>query len=219
MIAEAVNYLEAIERLPRDGTLVLYGVPWEEYEEILVQMEDKPACRVSYNSGVLKIMSPRADHEYPKDVALRLVSAYAEEMDIMLESYGSTTYRERKKAKGAEPDTSFYVQNAEQMIARDDIDLEKDPPPDVVVEVDTTNESLDKLEIYAALGVPEVWRFDGRRFQILVLGEKIYGESDHSLALPLITADVLSEYLERGRSEGQTAMLKAFRRFLQSSRK
>lgn len=218
MIAEAVDYLEAIERLPHNGTLVLYGVPWEEYEEILVQMEGKPACRVSYNDGVLKIMSPRSGHEYPKDVALSLVRTYADEFDIMLESYGSTTYRERKKAKGAEPDTSFYVQNAHRMIACDDIVLEKDPPPDVVVEVDTTNESLDKLEIYAALSVPEIWRSDGRRFQILVLGENGYAESDSSPALPLITADILTEYLERGRSEGQTAMLKAFRRFLQASR-
>lgn len=219
MIAEAVNYLEAIERLPHNGTLVLYGVPWDEYEEILVQMENKPACRVSYNDGVLKIMSPRSDHEYPKDVALRLASLYAEEFDIMLESYGSTTYRSRKKAKGAEPDTSFYVQNAHRMIACDDINLETDPAPDVVVEVDTTNESLDKFKIYAALGVSEIWRFDGRKFQIFVLGETEYSESDNSPALPLITAEILGEYLERGRSEGQTAMLKAFRRFLQASRK
>ena len=219
MIAEAVNYLEIIDQLPRDGTLVLYDVSWDEYEEILVQMESKPACHVSYNNGVLKIMSPRSDHEYPKDVALRLVSVYAEELDIMLESYGSTTYRERKKAKGAEPDTSFYVQNAARMIACDDIRLEKDPPPDVVVEVDTTNESLDKFEIYAALGVPEIWRFDGRRFHIFVLQEGRYSDTGSSIALPLVTADVLTEYLERGKSEGQTAMLKAFRRFLQASRK
>ncbi len=216
MITEAANYLDAVDRLPRDGTLVLYGVPWEEYEDLLVLMEDKPACHVSYNDGVVKIMSPRADHEYPKDVALSLVRVYADELDIVLESYGSTTYRERKKAKGVEPDTSFYVQNAERMIARKEIDLENDPPPDVVVEVDTTNESFDKLEIYAALRVPEIWRFDGHWFQILALGENTYSETANSLALPLITGEILTEYLNLGEINGQTAMLKAFRRFLKA---
>src|SRR5439155_4203546 len=145
MIAEAVDYLQMIDQLPRNGTLVLYDVPWDEYEDLLVRMQGKPACHISYNNGVLKIMSPRADHEYPKDVALSLARMYADEFDIMLESYGSTTYRERKKAKGVEPDTSFYVQNAARMVACDDIVLENDPPPDVVVEVDTTNETLDKF--------------------------------------------------------------------------
>jgi Uma2 family endonuclease len=216
MIAEAVDYLEAIERLPRNGTLVLYGVPWEEYTEVLTQTENKSAYRVSYNDGVLKIMSPRPDHEYPKDVALKLATIYADELDIMLESYGSTTYRQRKKAKGAEPDTSFYVQNASRMIARTEIDLEKDPPPDVVVEVDTTNESTDKFEIYAALNVPEIWRFDGENFQILVLSDDKYRETSESLALPRLSAPILTEYLNLGKMEGQTAMLKAFRRYLRN---
>lgn len=216
MIAEAVNYLEAIERLPRDGTLVLYGVPWDEYDEVLLQTEDKSAYRISYNDGILKIMSPRPDHEYPKDVALRLATIYADEFDIMLESYGSTTYRRRKKAKGAEPDTSFYVQNAARMVARREIDLEKDPPPDVVVEVDTTNESIEKFAIYAALEVPEIWRYDGEKFEILALDGERYREVSNSLALPRISADILTEYLERGKVEGQTAMLKAFRRYLRN---
>jgi Uma2 family endonuclease len=216
MIAEAVDYLEAIERLPRNGTLVLYGVPWEEYDEILTITENKPAYRVSYSDGILKIMSPRPDHEYPKDVALSLVRTYADELDIMLESYGSTTYRRSKKAKGAEPDTSFYVQNASRMIARTEIDLEKDPPPDVVVEVDTTNESIDKFEIYAALSVPEIWRFDGKHFEIFVLSENVYRETSESLALPRLSAQILTEYFNLGKTQGQTAMLKAFRRYLRN---
>ena len=216
MITETINYLEAVERLPHNGTLVLYNVPWDEYEEILEQTGNNSACRVSYNDGILKIMSPRPDHEYPKDVALKLVTVYADELDIMLESYGSTTYRRRPKTKGVEPDTSFYVQNAARMIGRKIIDLENDPPPDVVVEVDMTNESLDKLAIYAALGVPEIWRYDGIEFQILLLAGDSYTAADSSSALPKITGGVLTEHLNFGQNAGQTAMLKAFRRFLRS---
>ncbi len=216
MIAEAVNYLEAIENLPHHGTLIMYGVDWEEYEEVLARIDNSPACRISYNNGTLKIMSPRADHEYPKDVVLKLITVYADEMELMLESYGSTTYRRRPKAKGVEPDTSFYVQNASQMIGKTEIDLEQNPPPDVVVEVDMTNESLDKLEIYAALGVPEIWRYDGLDFHILTLSQNQYSETENSVALPKISAVILTEYLELGKTAGQTAMLKAFRNFLQS---
>ncbi len=169
MIAETTSYLEAVEYLPLSGTLLLHNVAWEDYENLLEEMQGKPAHRVSYNNGVLKIMIPRADHEFPKDCVLGIVRVYADELDIDIESYGSTTYRRRRKAKGAEPDTSFYVQNAAQMRGKDDIDLEQDAPPDVVFEVDVTNESLDKFEIYAALQVPEIWRYDGQDFKIHTL--------------------------------------------------
>lgn len=214
MIAETTSYLEAVECLPPSGTLLLHGVAWEDYENLLAEMEGKPAHRVSYNDGVLKIMSPRADHEFPKDCVLAMVRVYADEFDIDIESYGSTTYRRRRKAKGVEPDTSFYVQNAAQMRGRKDIDLERDVPPDVVVEVDMTNESLDKFEIYAALRVPEIWRFDGKYFNIYALSETDYQVIEISVALPLISSEILAEFLQIGSEEGQTAMVKQFRKRL-----
>lgn len=214
MTAETISYLEAVEYLPPNGTLLLHNIAWKDYENLLEEMQGKPAHRVSYNDGVLKIMSPRADHEYPKDYVLGIVRVYADELDIDIESYGSTTYRRRRKAKGVEPDTSFYVQNAAQMRGKDDIDLEYDAPPDVVFEVDVTNESLDKFEIYAALQVPEIWRFDGRNFKIHALSEADYETVENSRALPLISGAMLTEFLQIGREEGQTAMLKHFRKRL-----
>ena len=214
MIAETTSYLEAIEYLPLNGTLLLHNVSWEDYENLLEEMEGKPAHRVSYNNGVLKIMSPRANHEFPKDCVLKLVTVYADELDVDIESYGSTTYRRRRKAKGAEPDTSFYVQNAAQMRGKDDINLEYDVPPDVVFEVDVTNESLDKFEIYAALQVPEIWRYDGQDFKIHTLLGSDYKIIENSVALPLISADILTDFLQIARDEGQTAMLKQFRKLL-----
>ena len=214
MIAETTSYLEAIEYLPLNGTLLLHNVSWEDYENLLEEMHGKPAHRVSYNNGVLKIMSPRADHEFPKECVLKIVTVYADELDIDIESYGSTTYRRRRKAKGAEPDTSFYVQNAAQMRGKDDINLEYDIPPDVVFEVDVTNESLDKFEIYAALQVPEIWRYDGQDFKIHTLLGFDYKTVEISVALPLISAGILTDFLQIAREEGQTAMLKQFRKLL-----
>ena len=214
MITEAVNYIEAVEHLPKNGTLLLHGISWEEYESVLEDFQSKSAYRIYYNDGVLKIMSPRADHEFPKDCVLKMVTVYGDEFDIDIESYGSTTYRRRRKAKGAEPDTSFYVQHAKEMRGRDEIDLERDVPPDVVVEIDATNESSDKIEIYAALQVPEIWRFDGRSFKIHALAESDYETIENSVALPLISASMLTEFLQTARENGQTAMLKIFRQRL-----
>jgi Uma2 family endonuclease len=214
MSAETVDYLDAIAHLPAGATLRLNGVSWEEYEELLSQMGDNmPGYRVSYDCGRLEIMSPRSDHEQPKDFILRLAQVFSEGADITLETFGSTTYRRRSKLKGAEPDTSFYVQNAARVIGRQILDFETDPPPDVVVEIDTTNESSGKFPIYAALGVPEIWLYDGHRMLFYQLTGQDYAEVSHSPAFPSLPAEVLTQFLERSKTEGQTAALKAFRQW------
>ena len=214
MSTETVDYLDAIAHLPAGATLRLNGVSWEEYEELLSQMGDNmPGYRVSYDCGRLEIMSPRSDHEQPKDFILRLAQVFSEGADITLETFGSTTYRRRSKLKGAEPDTSFYVQNAARVIGRQILDFETDPPPDVVVEIDTTNESSGKFPIYAALGVPEIWLYDGHRMLFYQLTGQDYAEVSHSPAFPSLPAEVLTQFLERSKTEGQTAALKAFRQW------
>ncbi|MGH9900575.1 MAG: Uma2 family endonuclease [Pyrinomonadaceae bacterium] len=213
MSTETVDYLDAIAHLPAGATLRLRDVSWDVYEELLARMGNKAGYRVSYDRGRLEIMGPRADHEKPKDFILALARVLAEETDTTLETLGSTTYRLRKKLKGAEPDTSFYVQNAARIIGRQTLDLETDPPPDVVVEIDTTNESSGKFPIYAALDVPEIWLYDGRKMLFYQLTGQDYAEVSHSSAFPLLSAEVLTEFLGRSEAEGQTAALKAFRQW------
>lgn len=214
MIAEATSYLEAVEHLPKNGTLLLHNVSWEEYECVLDEFAQKSAYRIYYNNGVLKIMSPRANHEYPKDVALSLVRVYADEFNIPLDSYGSTTWRQKKKLKGAEADTSFYIKNAAKVRGVKDFDLNLVIPPEVVVEIDTSNESWDKFEIYAALEIEEIWRCDGTNFQLYRLVEGKYEAIEESLSLPLISGSLLTEFLQLSYQMSQTAMLKEFRKRL-----
>jgi Uma2 family endonuclease len=212
MSAVTIDYLDAIEHLPAGAMLRLNDVSWDEYEELLSRMGDNwPGYRVSYDCGRLEIMSPRSDHESPKDFILRLAQVLSEETDTPLQTYGSTTYRRRSKLKGAEPDTSFYVQNAARVIGRRLLDFEIDPPPDVVVEIDTTNESLNKFKIYAALGVAEIWRYDGERANFFRLVGDEYREIAHSSAFPALAADVLTEFIKQSDAQGQSATLKAFR--------
>ena len=214
MSTETIDYLAAIAHLPAGATLRLSDVSWDEYEELLAQMGNRPGYRVSYDRGRLEIMSPRSDHEQPKDFILRLAQVYSEEADMTLETFGSTTYRRRSKLKGAEPDTSFYVQSATRIIGRQILDLETDPPPDVVVEIDTTNESAGKFPIYAALGVSEIWLYDGNKMLFYQLTGQTYAEVSYSLAFPLLPAEVLTEFLERSKTGGQTAALRDFRRWV-----
>ncbi len=212
MIAETTSYLQSVQHLPQNGTLLLHTVSWQEYERVLGEFENKSGYRVYYNNGILKIMSRRFDHEFPKDVAFSVARIYADEFDIDVDGYGSTTWRQKKKAKGAEADTSFYVKNAAKVRGVKDFDLNLEIPPEIVVEVDTSNESWDKFEIYAALGVEEIWRCDGNTFQIYQLTEGKYEAVEESENLPKISGNLLTEFLQIGREAGQTAMAKEFRK-------
>ena len=216
MSTEIVDYIDAIAHLPAGATLRLSSVSWEEYETLLSDLSDWPGMRVSYDDGKLEIMSPLPEHEEYKEFVYSLARVISEESDITLETRGSATFKQKRLAKGAEPDTCFYVQNAQRIIGKRTIDLEVDPPPDVVVEIDLTSESLSKFNIYSAFGVPEIWRYDGERAYIYQLADKAYVEVRASLAFPSLTAYALTEFIEQSKTQGQTAALAAFRQWWQS---
>jgi Uma2 family endonuclease len=216
MSTEIVDYIAAIEHLPAGATLRLPSVSWEEYEMLLSDLMDRPGLRVSYDAGEMKIMSPSPEHEDYKEFIYSLARVISDESGITLETRGSATYRQKRLAKGAEPDTCFYVQNAARIIGKRKIDLEVDPPPDVVVEIDLTNESLGKFNIYAAFGVPEIWRYDGEQAYIYQLTGQTYAETNDSLAFPSLTAAALTDFIGRSKTQGQTAALFAFRQWWRS---
>ena len=112
----------------------------------------------------------------------------------------------------------MYVTNAQRVIGKDAIDLSVDPPPDIVVEIDKSNQSLNKLPIYATFGVPEIWRYDGRRkrTEIYELRGNSYVEIPASRFFPILSSGVLADFIERSKRQGQTAALSAFRGWLRS---
>ena len=213
MSTETVDYMEAIAHLPAGATLRLPSVSWEEYETLLSDLSDWPGMRVSYDEGKVEIMSPSPEHKDYKEFVYSLARVISEESNITLETRGSATFRQKRKAKGAEPDTCFYMQNAARIIGQRTIDLEVDPPPDVVVEIDTTNESLSKFNIYAAFGVPEIWRYDGEQAHIYQLTNQTYVEANSSLAFSSLTATALTDFIAQSKTQGQTAALIAFRQW------
>jgi Uma2 family endonuclease len=196
---------------PAEQRVVLHNVSWETYERLLAEHTDRSAPRFAYDRGELEIMSPNPEHERANRRIAQLVLAVADEVGIPAEDLGSTTFRREDLERGFEPDSCFYTRNEEAIRGKDRIDLTVDPPPDLVIEVDITSPSLDKLPIYARLGVPEVWRYDGRKVSILVLEGERYAETARSAALWPLTSVILSRFIEESKTLERRAWMRKVR--------
>lgn len=190
--------------------LVLQGVDWKFYETLLKEFEDSNALHFAYNDGVLEIEMPTTEHEIPNRILQDLVTFIALEINLNVRNAGSTTYRKKSKAKGVEPDTCFYIQSEPQVRGQLNIDTQKFPP-DLVIEVDVTSPSLDKLPIYAALNVPEVWLYKGKRVEFLRLVGKQYEEIENSSALPILNSATATEFLNKGLTMSSSEWFRAVR--------
>lgn len=213
-VAVANNLFQAVEHLKPGMVLRVDAVSWNDYEDLLADLGDDSHVRVFYDRGRMEIMSPVSMHERPKNVINVLISVLRDELDVDIESLGSTTYKMEMKARGAEPDDSFYIQNAAAVIRDENVDLAFDPPPDLVVEIDHSSSSLDKFPIYAGLGVPELWRVHERQVRFWILAGEEYEESENSLAFPFLTSGVISRFLEQGILEGSRKVAQAFRQWI-----
>lgn len=220
MIAEAeavaVDYLELIEKLPNNGILTLSGVSWEEYENLVRAVGEAPSLRISYDQGRMQIMTLSFKHEYYARIVEQMVGIIRLILRPKVVFFGSPTLKKQKRLKGAEPDACFYVQNAQIIANKINLDLRIDPPPDVVLEVDIYHESISRFHIYEGLGVPELWHYDEQRLTIYQLQEGRYEATANSLAFPILTSDVLTEFLTRSQSEGQDETLLAFEEWLRA---
>jgi len=216
MSTRTIDYREAIDHLPEGATLVLLDVSWDTYEKLLEDLTDRPGVRVSYDQGTVEIMTPLRKHEKYREFISHLIALLADELNITVESSGSTTWKKRKDQKAIEPDLCFHIANAEHVIGKDELDLDVDPPPDLAVEIDVTNESLTKFPIYATLGVPEIWRYVSKRKSVLMyeLRKGEYVEISASRSFPRLTPQVLAEFLEHSKTKGRTNALAVFRRWL-----
>lgn len=197
---------------------MLHEVSWTEYEDLLARLPDNARFRLSYDQGTLQIMTLSPRHERLKSLFTPLLTVLAEEQELNLVSLGSTTFKLAGAARGLEPDDCYYVRQADHIAGRDRIDLTVDPPPELVIEVDITHPSQDKLPIYASLGVMEVWRHDGQTLQILRLQEEQYTTTAESVLFPGLPAATLSDFVRQGDEQGIIPMVRAFRTWVQENR-
>jgi Uma2 family endonuclease len=190
---------------------LLNGVSWKAYEALLETWSDH-RTRMTYDKGRLEFMSPLHSHEQYGHLLGRMIDAYTEELLIPIHGGQSTTFRDEEEQHGLEPDKCYWIQNESSMRGRKEFDISTDPPPDLAVEVDITSSSLDRMSIYAALGVPEVWRFDGETLTMQLLQtDETFTLSDRSLALPGLTAEDVMRFLRLSDEKDETSLIRSFR--------
>ena len=191
--------------------ILLQGIAWATYQALVKDLECQPGKRLTYDNGLLEIFMPLPPHESYKRWLGRLVEILTEEMDVEIRSLSACTWSRKDLAKGVEADECYYIQNEAAVRGKMEIDLTIEPPPDLAIEVDITSLSLPRLPIYYALGVPEVWRFDGDRVVLLSRGQGDYREISQSLAIPLVTTAALQDWLMQAQTMGETSWAKAIR--------
>lgn len=198
------------------GCLVLSNVDWRTYSRLLRAFEGRPGVRLTYDHGELEIMSPLMEHDDDGRFIGDLVFVLTEELGLPLKRGGSTTLRRRLKQRGIEADECFWIAHAHRMAGRRRLDLRTDPPPDLAIEVDVTHSSLNRMDIYAALGVPEVWRLDGNTLSFFVLGAgRAYSSAAVSRSFPRVTTADLLGFIQQGRQAGdQNTVTRQFREWV-----
>jgi len=202
-----------------DGAVVLEGVDWRTYSRLLRAFAGRHGVRLTYDRGSLEIMSPLLEHDYDARFLGRLIVVLTEELGLPLIGGGSTTLRRQLKQRGIEADECFWIANAPRMKGRRRLDLRTDPPPDLAVEVDVSRSSMDRLAIYAVLGVPEVWRLDAGVLVFNVLGlDGVYSAAETSRSFPLVRPADLLRFLALAQDGGdQNPVVRDFRKWVQQN--
>jgi len=214
MTPTATDYLEAIAHLPVGGKLYFEDVSWDEYEELLEELEGKRHVRISYDNGRMEIMTLSPEHEAPSRLFGHFVQILTEELDLEYLSIGSTTLRRKSRLQGKEPDDCYYIGDLTRIFGKKRLDIDFDPPPDLAIEVDVTSSTVDKMAIYGGLGVPEVWRYDNYQVEFHHLAGKHYKQVATSALFPFLPPSVITEHLSVGTTQGVNTMRRAFREWV-----
>jgi Uma2 family endonuclease len=216
MSTQTADYLEAIHEMSAGEVRSFDHASWDEYERLLADVGENPGVRISYHRGRLEVMTLSRRHERYSRLLEHFVVILAEECGLECDSCGSMTIRKSAADSGTEPDGCYYIQNAERMRDRAEPDFSVDPPPDLALEVDITHGSPDKLAIYAALGVPEVWRYDGVRAEFYCLTAGRYAEVEASGLFPFLTSQTLAAFIVLGVAEGNATARHSFREWVRT---
>ena len=196
--------------------LVLDYVDWRTYGRFLRLFSDRPAVHLTYDRGTLEIMTLSHHHESFGYILARFIDALTEELSLPVKGGGSTTCRRRRRKRGLEPDSCWWIANEALVRGKREIDLGTDAPPDLALEVDITHSSLDRLEIYAALGVSEVWQWEKDSLVCHVLDDKgKYSVTPLSKVISGFPPKEMAQfYLPRADME-QNALVREFRNWVQ----
>ncbi|RZM82528.1 Uma2 family endonuclease [Leptolyngbya iicbica] len=185
---------EALPIAPGENRVAFQGMDWVAYQQMKALLNERTRARLTYDRGTLEITMPSELHEFYARLIERFIVILVVELGLKIKTLGSTTLDREDLERGAEPDNGYYIQHQPQVAGRP-INLDTDPPPDLVVEVDINHTDIDKNALYATMGVPEFWRFNGKVWHIYQLENGAYAERDRSPTFPIISKDELYQFL------------------------
>lgn len=209
--------MQTIQPTLAENRVILDHVSWETFNQLLQELGDKRSQRLAYSQGTMEIMTPLGKHEHSNRFIERLIYTIIDELELEVKSLGSLTLKVDSLKKGVEPDSCFYIQNEFRVRNKQNIEIGVDPVPDLVLEIDITSSSLDKLSIYGALEVPEIWRYNGYTLTAFIWDgdTRVYQVSDFSRAFTWLKVSELSDFMQQCLRDGETKTLRDFRHWLQ----
>ena len=193
-----------------ESRTVLENVAWDTYSALADQRRGS-VPRMTYDNGVLEMMSPTREHENIGRLIGRMVETYSERKDIEIISVASVTVKRSDLSKAFEADESYYIPHATQLLPKIELDFGVDPPPDLVIEIELTSSAIKKMQLFAAMHILEVWRHDGESLQMYRWEDGTYHLIESSLQLPGLTSHRINETLALRDSIGETKLIQRFR--------
>lgn len=207
----------AMKVMPAGESLLSNNVPWKTYEKILdLRDRERPRAKLNFDRGRLEVMTKSIGHERYAAAFEHLVLCLADAFDLPLVDCRETTVRREDVDAGFEPDVWFYVgPNATRMASAASLDFQKDPPPDLAIEIEISRSLTDRLPLYARLGVVEIWRFDGSELNIGRIDSNCrYVASEFSQFFPRIAAKQIEELALLGGSLDTMTLLRRYREWV-----
>jgi Uncharacterized protein conserved in cyanobacteria len=186
--------------LAGERRVTVHNLNWQGYQQIQQALGERRSPRLAYDHGTLELTMPLEEHESFAEWIGLFIRILVEEFGLKIKSIGSTTLDYPNLEKGVEPDSAYYIQNQAQVSGKL-IDFQQDPPPDLVLEVDITHTDIDKNRLYASIGVPEFWRFNGQALRIYQLRDQAYAEVETSPTFPEVSKEKLYEFLQQAATD------------------
>ncbi len=199
---------------PAEQRTLLLNISWQTFKTLLAEMGSERVTRLAYDSGIVEIMTPLMPHENSNRFIEGLVIVLCEELGLEVKRTGSLTLTRDDLERGSEPDSSYYIQNESLVRDKGNIDLATDPPPDLVLEVEYSRPKIDKLQLYALMGIPEFWRYNGSVLRIYRLESGQYVESSDSPTFTPIPVTEIPSFIKESRKVGEMTCTRNFRNWI-----
>lgn len=196
---------------PAEQRVLLQNISWQTFKTMLAEMGSERGSRLAYDRGTVEIITPLMPHENSNRLIEVFVGVLCEELGLEIKRTGSLTMTRDDLERGAEPDSSYYIQNEYRVRDLVDINLASDPPPDLVLEVEYSRSKVNKFRLYASMGVPEFWRYNGSTLRIYTRESGQYSERAISPTFAPVPVTEIPRFIQESKKVGEVAITRAFR--------